>query len=285
MSMFRLRNLITSAAILLASTQADAALHLMQIEQVIGGVNGDSSAQAIQLRMRFAGQSVTSQGRLIAFDAAGANPIIICDMTTNVAVGSAGSRVLIASTAFQTSPSITPDFVMTNTIPASYLAAGSLVFQDDGGTIYWRLCWGGASYTGSTLVAQFVNDDDGNVAPPVPGALNSTTLQALQFPGTAAAGSTTNLANYAVTARGATFTNNAGSSGVVIAPPPPCPADITGNGSVDVADLLTVITAWGACAGCPATPCGPDVAPLPDGDCAVNVADLLLVISSWGACS
>ncbi len=34
---------------------AQATFHLMQIEQVIGGVNGDTTAQAIQLRMRFAG--------------------------------------------------------------------------------------------------------------------------------------------------------------------------------------------------------------------------------------
>ena len=31
---------------------AHATFHLMQIEQVIGGVNGDTTAQAIQLRMR-----------------------------------------------------------------------------------------------------------------------------------------------------------------------------------------------------------------------------------------
>ncbi len=37
---------------------AQASFHLMQIEQVIGGVNGDTNAQAIQLRMRFAGQNL-----------------------------------------------------------------------------------------------------------------------------------------------------------------------------------------------------------------------------------
>ena len=33
------------------SSGADATFHFMQIEQVIGGVNGDTSAQAVQLRM------------------------------------------------------------------------------------------------------------------------------------------------------------------------------------------------------------------------------------------
>ncbi len=35
---------------------AQATFHFMQIEQVIGGVNGDTTAQAVQLRMRPAGQ-------------------------------------------------------------------------------------------------------------------------------------------------------------------------------------------------------------------------------------
>ena len=48
--------------------------HLMQVEQVIGGVNGNMARQAIQLRMRFVGQNLVSQARVRAWDAAGANP-------------------------------------------------------------------------------------------------------------------------------------------------------------------------------------------------------------------
>jgi len=110
----------------------------MQIEQVIGGVDGDTSAQAIQLRMRAAGQNLVSNARLIVRDAAGLNPIVVKDMTSNVANSSAGDRVLIVSSNFvsQTSPDVSPDFVLTQTIPASYLAAGRLTFEDDFGTIY-----------------------------------------------------------------------------------------------------------------------------------------------------
>lgn len=57
-----------------------------------------------------------------------------------------------------------------------------------------------------------------------------------------------------------------------------CGADVTGNGSVNVQDLLAVITQW----GCTGT-CSADVnACLGDG--VVNVADLLTVISNWGDC-
>ena len=55
----------------------------------------------------------------------------------------------------------------------------------------------------------------------------------------------------------------------------PCPADITHDGSVNVADMLAVINSWGPCAGCPT-----DL----NSDGVVNVGDLLTVINSWGAC-
>jgi len=71
-------------------------------------------------------------------------------------------------------------------------------------------------------------------------------------------------------------------------PGTPCPADVSplpdGDDSVNVNDLLAVITSWGACpVPCPPR-CAADIAPIPAGDCAVNVNDLLAVITSWGAC-
>lgn len=67
--------------------------------------------------------------------------------------------------------------------------------------------------------------------------------------------------------------------------PLPCAADITGDHTVSVADLLAVIAAWGPCANCvPPSNCPADVAPVGALDCQVNVTDLLAVISSWGAC-
>jgi hypothetical protein len=56
---------------------------------------------------------------------------------------------------------------------------------------------------------------------------------------------------------------------------PVCPpGDITGDGVIDVNDLLAVIGAWGAC---PPGSCPADL----NGDGFVDVDDLLLVISNW----
>ena len=57
-----------------------------------------------------------------------------------------------------------------------------------------------------------------------------------------------------------------------------CVGDLDGSGAVDVDDLLSVISAWGAC---------PDPSDCPsdlDGNGVVDVNDLLAVIGAFGPC-
>src|SRR5437899_805323 len=96
--------LITLLGVLALQPTAHATFHLMQIEQVIGSVNGDTTAQAIQLRMRAAGQNFVSGGKLVVFDAAGLNPITVLDVASNVANGAVGAHVLIPSVNFPSHP-------------------------------------------------------------------------------------------------------------------------------------------------------------------------------------
>jgi hypothetical protein len=205
---------IVATLCLLCATPAMASFHLMQIEKVIGSVNGDTSAQAIQLRMRATGQDLVSQGRLVAFNASGTSPIVIVDMTTDVTNDAAGTPILIASPAFLalTTPATTADFTMTNLIPPSYLAAGRLVFQNDAGTqILWSISWGGAGYTGSTSGAT-TNDTDGNFGPSISSSLPGSGVQAFQLSIAAAVLSTNNAADYTLVSQPIVFANNAGAS-------------------------------------------------------------------------
>ncbi len=202
-----------------AGTHAQASFHFMQIEQVIAGVNGDKTAQAIQLRMRSAGQGQVQNARLIARDATGSNPVVLIAFSHSVSNNAAGDRVLATTGNFAnyTSPALVTDFTMTNPIPTGYLAAGRITFEDNFGTIYWSLSFGGSSYTGSTT-GSTTNDADGNFGPSFAGPLPSSTLQALKFQGAAGALSTNNAADYALTAGAAVFTNNARNN-FTVAPP------------------------------------------------------------------
>ncbi len=57
--------------------------------------------------------------------------------------------------------------------------------------------------------------------------------------------------------------------------PRDCPADLDGDGSVGILDLLALLAAWGSDPGGP-----PDF----DGDGTVGIFDLLILLASWGLC-
>jgi len=71
--------------------------------------------------------------------------------------------------------------------------------------------------------------------------------------------------------------NNTGSTALVVGDAvTPCDGDTDESGTVDVTDLLAVISQWGPCSGCSG-----DL----DGNDSVDVNDLLTVIGNWGICS
>ena len=60
--------LLSLGGVLGFQSTANASFHLMQIEQVIGGVNGDRTIQGVQLRMRSIGQNLVSKGLAHNYD-------------------------------------------------------------------------------------------------------------------------------------------------------------------------------------------------------------------------
>jgi hypothetical protein len=55
-----------------------------------------------------------------------------------------------------------------------------------------------------------------------------------------------------------------------------CPADLSGDGVVEAADLATLIAAWG--------PAGSNASADLDGDGIVGASDLASLVAAWGAC-
>jgi hypothetical protein len=216
-------SVITVAVALALQSGAHANEHLMQIEKIIVSVNRDTTAQAIQLRTRAPGQNFVHGGKLVVFDHAGNNPVTVLNLGNDVTNGASGARVLIASQTFltRTSPTTVPDFLIDNVIPAGYFAAGSLVWEDDAGsTVWWRLSWGGAKYTGPKTGATF-NDANGNFGPPFASALPSCAIYGLRFQKGATALSTSNNADYKFdTAQAESFVNNAGKTFNLSGPKP-----------------------------------------------------------------
>jgi len=176
-------------------------------------VNGDTTAQAIQLKMRSGGNNVLSGTvRLRAWDAAGLNPIVLSNLGAGINSGACATNgeILLATAAFssKTTPAAVPDFVMLAPIPSAYLAAGSLTFEGiTGSPVYWRLSWGGAAYTGTGAVS-IDNDADLTMNPPFPLALPTMGADAVRKMVACPAASTNNSLQYGITAGAAVFENN-----------------------------------------------------------------------------
>src|SRR5262249_16556632 len=153
---------------------ASAAFHLMEIEQAIGGVGGDATAQAVMLRMRVAGQNfVGGNAKLVVRDGAGATPVTLSTFPLpNPGNGTACREILPATACFaaKTTPAAAPDYTMLS-IPAGYLNAGSLTFETTGNVVLWRVSWG-AGYTGSN--ATDTTNGDGDNSPQFGSPLPST---------------------------------------------------------------------------------------------------------------
>jgi hypothetical protein len=177
---------IVALAALLLPRPSFAAFHLMEIEQVIGGVNGDTTAQAVQIRFRAGGQNlVGGNARLVVRDATGANPVTLIAFTApNPTNNAACARILSSTAAFnsKTTPVAVPDYTMA-AIPAAYLAAGSLTFEGVAGSVVlWRVSWGGAGFTGPQTV-DLTNDGDGTTSPAFGGARRQAAPVAALHPG------------------------------------------------------------------------------------------------------
>ncbi|MES2924441.1 MAG: choice-of-anchor D domain-containing protein [Verrucomicrobiota bacterium] len=215
--------LVSFLTALALAPSAFADFHLMQIEQVIAGLNGNINAQAIQLRMRATGENLVSQTRLRVWNSTGTQPVVVLNIDGNVSRFAAGSRVLLATQAFidavrVTSPLFTPDFIIVNPIPQGDLLAGRLTYETDQGFVMWSFAWGGNFYSGSNG-GGFDNDANGNYGPPFAGSLPTNGRRGVRFDGPASAPSTNNAADYVLSSNPATVITNDGRI-FVIGPAP-----------------------------------------------------------------
>jgi hypothetical protein len=231
-------------AVAASPVPSPVSFQLMQIEYAVGGVNGDTTAQAIQLRMREDEQNHVSGARLVAYDAAGQNPVVLVDFESDVPNGAKGNRILITTAALLdlTDPPTAPDFALASLIPAEYLAAGRLTYEsDDGSEIFWSLAVGGDAYTGPHD-GSILNDDDGDFGPAFAGPF-PTGVQGLHFDTYHNSKSRSNATDYAAI-KHVVLRNNAGEDFTLFNDP--CYADCDGSLTLDLFDFLCFVGAFNA---------------------------------------
>src|SRR6478735_2137580 len=89
-----------AVAMPLVVSNAWATFHEMEIEEIVGSINGNTQAQAVQLREKALGQNLVSNANLWASDANGANRVLLLNIAANVTNAASGARILLTTSAF-----------------------------------------------------------------------------------------------------------------------------------------------------------------------------------------
>ncbi len=126
-----------------SSPPVEAAFHIAVIDEVMFGYNGDPNQQFVEVRLLAAGQNITTNSVLGAFNAAGTYTGDILVVSGNVSNSATNAKWIMATPQFAAASGITPNFTFA---PATLPATG-------------MVCWGAPGIT-----------------PPAPGSWNRNTM-------------------------------------------------------------------------------------------------------------
>jgi len=94
-------------------TEAPQTFHLAEIYKIMAGYNGNTTIQAVEVRMNATGQNLVNGASIVTYDPDGAAVATLGTFTADLPIGVAGARFLCATTAFQTTFGITADLTIS----------------------------------------------------------------------------------------------------------------------------------------------------------------------------
>jgi hypothetical protein len=109
----------------------DGAFHLIEVNKVLVGLDGDASIQAVELRMITSGENFVSGGFIQTYDASGSAVATLGTFTADLPASGAlpDRKILCATTAFQTTFGITADLTIS---PGLAVGTGQVAFEKIG---------------------------------------------------------------------------------------------------------------------------------------------------------
>src|SRR2546422_1920503 len=100
-----------SLAVLLAvlvPAPGHAVYHIANIDEIMSGMGGDSSAQYVEIRMLFGGQGSVAHSRLTAFSCDGGTHSILLEAPDDVCPANSNGRWTMGTTSWATATGVTP---------------------------------------------------------------------------------------------------------------------------------------------------------------------------------
>jgi hypothetical protein len=117
---------LLSLVALLYAPPAGAAFHLNEITTVMVGLNGNTTIQAVELKMLAGGENLVGGMSIKVYDAGGAQVDSLGSFTVSVPAGILGRNILCATGNFAATFGITPDLVIK---PGLLVGTGQVSFE------------------------------------------------------------------------------------------------------------------------------------------------------------
>ncbi len=109
-----------------ADPESPQTFHIANITKVMVGFNGDSTIQAVEIKMLLGGENLVSTMQIATYNGSGVKIATLGTFPATVPNGLAGDNILCATPNFQTTFGIIPDLLLTPGIPVT---SGQVVYE------------------------------------------------------------------------------------------------------------------------------------------------------------
>jgi hypothetical protein len=126
--MSRIAVVFVALLAVLVPVRGHAVFHFANIDEIMSGVGGDTTAQYVEIRMLLGGQGSVAHSRLTAFSCDGSSHAVLLEVPNNVCPANTDGRWTMGTASWATATGVTPDF----TFPTSAAF----------GNACGMICWG-----------------------------------------------------------------------------------------------------------------------------------------------
>jgi len=118
--------LLSLLLVLLGAAPGWAVFHISAIDEIMSGLNGDATAQYVEIKMLADAQIAVAHTRLTAFNCDGSTSNVLLELPQDLCTGGAGWRWSMGTSSWAAATGVTPDFPFS---PGLFAPCG-------------QICWG-----------------------------------------------------------------------------------------------------------------------------------------------
>ena len=115
---------VLAILVVLVPVPGQAIFHISNIDEIMSGMGGDSTAQYVEIRMLQAGQGTVAHSRLTAFSCNGSTHAILLEVPNDVCPANTNGRWTMGTASWAAATGVAPDFIFAADVNVELTATG-----------------------------------------------------------------------------------------------------------------------------------------------------------------